>query len=133
MSSFWRNLHAVGDELQRRRAGRPPSGRAGSACGHHLEQEDVDEEQRADRDTTTRTTDDLDARSAMPVAATATATGRVRSSVDVPQDEVEAGEDGDDVGDVHAAQQPRHDRDVVERLAVRIFTRNGPRSPLLTM
>src|SRR6476660_839570 len=37
------------------------------------------------------------------------------SPVDVPEDEVEAGEDRDDVGDVHAAQHPRQDRDVAER------------------
>src|SRR6476660_7365404 len=37
------------------------------------------------------------------------------SPVDVPEDEVEAGEDRDDVGDVHAAQHPRQDRHVAER------------------
>src|SRR5947209_26406 len=36
------------------------------------------------------------------------------SSVDVAEDEVEAGEDRDDVGNVDAAQDPRRDRDVVE-------------------
>src|SRR5262249_51229376 len=39
---------------------------------------------------------------------------RSASPVDVPQDEIEAGEDGDDVRDVDTAQQPRHDRDVGE-------------------
>src|ERR687893_19517 len=40
---------------------------------------------------------------------------RVRPSpVDVSEDEVQAGEDGDDVGDVHAAQHPGRDGDVVE-------------------
>src|SRR5438477_2515047 len=37
-----------------------------------------------------------------------------RSPVDVPEDEVEAGEDRDDVGHVRASQQPRQHRDVVE-------------------
>src|SRR4051794_11598353 len=36
------------------------------------------------------------------------------SSIDVPENEVEAGEDRDDVGDVDAAEHPRRDRDVVE-------------------
>src|SRR5438067_12573780 len=35
--------------------------------------------------------------------------------VDVAEDEVDAGQDGDDVGDVDAAEQPRQDRHVVER------------------
>src|SRR3954467_10679386 len=37
------------------------------------------------------------------------------SSVDVTQDEVEAGQHRDDVGYVDAAQEPRQDRDVRER------------------
>src|SRR4029077_12414254 len=37
------------------------------------------------------------------------------SPVDIPEDEIEAGEDRDDVGDVHAAQHPRQDRHVAER------------------
>src|SRR6187431_1314714 len=36
------------------------------------------------------------------------------SSIDVPEDEVEAGEDRDDVGDEHAAEDPRQHRHVVE-------------------
>src|SRR5688500_17317663 len=36
------------------------------------------------------------------------------SPVDVSEDEVEGGEDRDDVRDEHAPQQPRQDRDVVE-------------------
>src|SRR5690348_16963555 len=36
-------------------------------------------------------------------------------AINVTEDEVEAGEDRDDVGHVHALQQPRQDRDVVER------------------
>src|SRR3954454_11382163 len=36
------------------------------------------------------------------------------STVDVPEDEVQAGQNRDDVGHVDAAEHPRRDRDVVE-------------------
>src|SRR3954470_11450103 len=36
-------------------------------------------------------------------------------AINVTEDEVETGEDRDDVGHVHAPQQPGQDRDVVER------------------
>src|SRR5687768_3876933 len=59
------------------------------------------------------TTPTLTAVSVQYANSTATTAGRP-SPVDVPEDEVQRGEDRDDVGDVRAAQHPRQDRDVVE-------------------
>ena len=55
----------------------------------------------------------------------------IPSPVDVPEDEVEAGEDRDDVGDVHAPST-HGATEMLLNDAERIFTRNGPVSPLLT-
>src|SRR6187397_518902 len=54
------------------------------------------------------------AQRAVMAPATRQTASEASSSIDVSEDEVEAGEDGDDVGHVDPAHHPGHDADVVE-------------------
>ena len=117
-------LADLGEQLER--AVGPGLHRAEPALhvAHHLEQEDVDEDARAGRSTASEHAEDLERSSA--ASRPSSMPKRAASPVDVPEDEVEAGEDRDDVGHVDAPEQPRHDRDVVERRPSGSCTRNGP-------